>query len=178
MTEEEQTQFQSYVEYVQNRVRLTYKDMFDKRSFLKIDGLSAAKKLMIDPQALVESATDDPGAFDELRAAIAWLVDRDKTIPDAARVWLAGFLREQIKPPKPIKISSLPESGKQVFIWDTVRLLSLETGMNKTRGEAANTVCACDVVAAAFAKMNLTPMTLGGIRKVYFKEARRREEEA
>lgn len=161
--------FNQLVRYVKSQIRKS-QDVIDERSWLWPSGYDCAQRLINDPKNLIKNAENDHNAFDELRAAIAFLIDRSRPLPEPVRDWLVSYLRGNWIAPKPPDRRTMTQTGKEAFICGMVKSICANTELKPMRNDATeNPVSACDVIAAAFAECQLKPETYPGIKGIWIK---------
>ena len=140
-------------------------------TYLMAEGV---KSLESSTTALIEKSKTSPEAFDSLRYAIAVYILDEKPLPDALREWLVRFLQGKIATPvrqRGRKSSSM----MQIHIMWAVQAV-VEKGFSATRNDTSDPQSACDIVASALCQAGYSPMAYEGVKKIWFKVRKHKDD--
>ena len=144
-----------------------------KAIVLQIEGNKMISK---NPIELIEKAKNDPDYFDALRFGIAVRLKIGKELPQIILDWLIEYLRGKRKRPRKAAGRGI-SLGLHVIIAGVVQTL-VDRGMNATRNDAssATSASACDAVAEALSDLKMTPTSFEGVKAVWLKMNRAKDE--
>jgi len=123
-------------------------------------------KLRRNPSDLVDLSNEHADNFSELVLGLAHELEAGQEIPEVARLWLAKFLRAEIKPP-PQKRGPKNNPGLEILIYFSVEA-GVKNGLTATRNdEAKHKRSACDAVACALGKMQLPYSSFEAVKNIW-----------
>lgn len=133
-----------------------------------INKIYGKRRIQEDAPDLIEQASVDPDAFDQLRFGIAAKILDGHGLPDDVLSWVAGYLSGTVVKPRQKKGAKSKERLHWI-IWRTVAQLE-EFGLRATRGTETKVErrpdTARDAVAAALRSLGLWPTTYQRVKRI------------
>lgn len=118
------------------------------------------------PLELLELSGVDADNFLALLLGLAYSLEAGHDIPKEARLWLARYLRNEIKRPKQ-KRGRKNNPGLEVLIYFAVEG-GVRRGLTATRNEAArHNLSACDAVAVALGEMKMAYANFDSVKDIW-----------
>ncbi len=136
--------------------------------------MEGSKMISKNPTELIEKAKNDPDYFDAIRFGIAIHLRIEKELPQVILDWLIDYLRGKRKRPRKAAGRGI-SLGLHVIIAGVVQVL-VDRGMHATRNDASSATSACDAVAEALSDLKMTPTSFGGVKAVWLKMNRAKDE--
>jgi len=136
--------------------------------------MEGSKMISKNPTELIEKAKNDPDYFDAIRFGIALHLRIEKELPQIILDWLIEHLQGETKRPRKAAGRGI-SLGLHVIIAGVVQTL-VDRGMNATRNDVNPATSACDAVAAALYELGMTPKSFQGVKAVWLKMNRAKDE--
>ena len=143
-----------------------------KAVVLQMEGSEMISK---NPTELIEKAKNDSDYFDAIRFGIALHLRIEKELPQIILDWLIEHLQGKTKRPRRAAGRGI-SLGLHVTVAQVVQVL-VDRGMYATRNDATSpATSACDAVATALSELGMTPKSFEGVKAVWNKMNRAKDE--
>ncbi len=136
--------------------------------------MEGSKMISKNPTELIEKAKNDPDYFDAIRFGIALHLRIEKELPQIILDWLIEHLQGKTKRPRKAAGRGI-SLGLHVTVAQVVQVL-VDRGMNATRNDVSSATSACDAVATALSELGMTPKSFEGVKAVWKKMNRAKDE--